>query len=177
MTDTSLRDSYDETPFLKQTYVHVDGMATIAALQGLRPAPVAACRVLELGCGSGSNLIAMAYGLPESRFLGIDLSAQQSADGQATVAELGLPNVEIRQGDILAVDDSFGPFDYIIAHGVYSWVPPVVREKVLSICRERLAPQGIAYVSYNVFPGWHPLLIIREMLRYHTRDLCHPLER
>ena len=92
------------------------------------------CRVLELGCASGGNLIPMAYMLPGSEFLGIDSSQAEIADGQAKLAELALPNVTLRQANILDVTPAWGQFDYIIAHGIYSWVPPEVQAKILAIC-------------------------------------------
>jgi methyltransferase-like protein len=119
----------------------------------------------------------MACSLPASQFLGVELSAREVADGQATVDALGLKNVEIRQLDILGVTEQFGTFDYIIAHGVYSWVPDHVREKLLQVCRENLAPDGVAYVSYNTYPGWNFRGMVRDMMRYHSGDTVAPLER
>ena len=98
------------------------------------------CRVLELGCTDGGNLLPMAATLPRSSFLGIDLSGRQIAAGQKMIERLGLENVELRQMDIADVGEDFGTFDYIICHGVYSWVPPPVQDKILEICARRLAP-------------------------------------
>src|SRR6516165_7913322 len=149
--------SYDEIPYSNNAFYHThpDCLATVATLFGMKPAPVQACRVLELGCGRGGNLIPMATSLPTSRFVGIDLSARQIAGGQEAVESLGLTNVELKQLSILDVDSDFGRFDYIICHGVYSWVPAAVQEKILEICAQNLAPSGIAYISYNCYPGWH----------------------
>jgi methyltransferase-like protein/SAM-dependent methyltransferase len=143
----------------------------------MQPAPVDQCRVLELGCASGGNLIPMAYGLPGSEFVGIDYSARQIAKGQATVAALGLKNITLKELNILDVKPEFGQFDYIIAHGVYSWVPTEVQDKVFQICRRNLAPNGVAYVSYNTYPGWHMLSIARDIMLYHTREVAEPGER
>ena len=171
--------SYDETPYPSLSYVqsHPDRLATVATLLGLHPAPVSQCRVLELGCAGGGNLIPMAYGLPQSSFVGIDNSARQIADGKAMLAALGMDNVSLHHMDILEVGGDLGTFDYIIAHGVFSWVPQDVQEKVLGICKTHLAPHGVAYVSYNTYPGWHSLGAIREMMLYHTRGITAPLER
>jgi len=138
----------------------------------MRPAPVERCRVLELGCGDGGNLIPMALGLPESRFLGLDLAGEPIDRGRATIDALGLRNVELRQEDLRAfatgVDVEAEPYDFIVAHGVYSWVPEEAREALLSICRRRLTPQGVAYVSYNAYPGCHVRDMVRQMLLYHA---------
>jgi methyltransferase-like protein/SAM-dependent methyltransferase len=171
--------SYDAVPYSRKPYPqsHPDRLAVLAALFGMHPAPIDRCRVLELGGGSGGNLIPMASSLPGSYFLGAELSARQVADGQAMIGALGLKNVEIRQLDILSVTERLGTFDYIIAHGVYSWVPDQVREKLLQICRQNLSPQGVAYVSYNTYPGWNFRGMVREMAQYHTRGIADPAER
>jgi SAM-dependent methyltransferase len=172
-------NTYDAVPYPGYTYTqtHPDRLATIATLFGMTPAPVASCRVLELGCGDGGNLIPMAFSLPGSEFVGVDLAPSTIKVGADKAARLGLTNISLRPLDILDFDLSFGEFDYIIAHGVYSWVPHEVREKVLAICRTHLAPQGVAYISYNAFPGGHIRQMMREMMQYHTRDILDPQER
>src|SRR5262249_14504487 len=156
--------SYDEVPYDSLPFAesHPDTLATVATLLGMTPAPVTRCRVLELGCAGGGNLIPMAWALPESHFLGIDLSQRQIADGHQAVAAMDLANIELRHASIMDVDSSFGAFDYILAHGVYSWVPAEVQEKTLEICRRNLASQGVAYISFNSYPGWRGLRILRE---------------
>jgi SAM-dependent methyltransferase len=141
---------------------------------GLSPAPVEQCRVLELGCGNGANLIPMALTLPGSRFAGVDLAAVPIAAAQALAAELDLRNIAFHQLDIMDLDPGFGEFDYIIAHGVYSWVPAAVRDKLMTICRANLAPGGVAFVSYNTFPGCHLRKMMRGMLAYQTRNIAGP---
>jgi methyltransferase-like protein/SAM-dependent methyltransferase len=170
---------YDEVPYDSLPYgaSHPDRLATIGTLFGMEPAPIDACRVLELGCASGGNIIPMAEYLPGGRFLGIDSSRRQIADGVETIRALGFENIELRHCDILDVAPEVGVFDYVICHGVYSWVPNVVQEKILSICAENLAPQGIAYVSYNTYPGWYLRGMIRDMMRYHVRGLADPPAR
>lgn len=171
--------SYDEVPYESHAFAqtHPDHLATVATLLGMRPKPVDGCRVLEVGCAAGGNLIPMAMGLPASTFMGVELSAVQSAQGQQMIGDLGLKNIELRQFDITAVGTSFGKFDYIICHGVYSWVPPHVQDHILRVCRENLAPQGVAYVSYNTYPGWHMRMMIREMMCYHAQHFSEPKMR
>lgn len=171
--------SYDEVPYSSTPfyYTQPDCLATMATLHGMEPAPADHCRVLELGCGRGGNLIPMALSLPESRFVGIDLSRQQITDGQSVVEALGLGNIELRPMSILDIDESIGRFDYIICHGVYSWVPDEVRDKILAVCRQNLAANGVAYVSYNTYPGWHLRNVVRDMLAFHVRGCADASSR
>jgi len=168
--------SYDQTPYPSLSYSqsHPDRLATVATLLGMNPVAPERCRVLELGCAGGGNLIPMAYGLPESQFVGIDISAGQVAEGQAVVVALGLKNITLRHLDIMDIGADLGQFDYIIAHGVYSWVPPAVQDKILAICQQNLASDGVAYVSYNTYPGWHMINIVRGLMLYRTRDVADP---
>jgi methyltransferase-like protein/2-polyprenyl-3-methyl-5-hydroxy-6-metoxy-1,4-benzoquinol methylase len=171
--------SYDEVPYDSHPFAqtHPSRLFTIGTLFGMRPAPVQRCRVLELACAGGGNLIPMADYLPDSEFVGIDLSAKQIDEGKRTIDELGLKNLTLRKADILEVDAAFGTFDYIIAHGVYSWVPGPVRQKVLDLISKQLNPNGIAYVSYNTYPGWHMRGMIRDMMRYHSGRFNQAPER
>lgn len=174
--ETAHASSYDEVPYESYPYAqtHPDRLATIARLFQMRPAAIDRCRVLELGCAAGGNLMPMAVQLPGSHFVGIDLSARQIADGQRVVADLKLSNIQLELRSILDLDERLGPFDYILCHGVYSWVPDAVREKILKVCASLLQPQGVAYVSYNTYPGWHMSGMIRDMLRYHARRFPRP---
>ena len=165
-----VQTSYDELPYINKAFsqTHPDRLATLARLFGLEPPGIDTCRVLELGCASGDNLIPMALALPNARFVGIDLSARQIDEGQRQVRALGLANIELRQFNIADIDASWGLFDYIISHGIYSWVPAPVREKILAIGRDNLVTNGVAYVSYNTLPGWHMRGMIRDMMMYHS---------
>jgi SAM-dependent methyltransferase len=170
-------NAYDRIPYpdLSYTSTHPDRLASLALLLGMRPAPVNGCRVLELGCAGGGNLIPMADALRQSQFVGVDYSARQVAAAQAAAAQLALSNVSFHSFDIMDLEPSFGQFDYVIAHGVYSWVPEAVRDRLLAICHANLAPNGVAYVSYNTYPGWHMLAMVRDMMRYHTRKISDPI--
>jgi SAM-dependent methyltransferase len=156
---------------------HPDHMGTLGALFGMTPAPLSSCRVLELGCGDGANLIPIAFQWPQSEFVGLDLSEQAVARGNALIGRMGLKNIVLRAYDIMDVSNQFGAFDYISAHGVYSWVPDPVRTKILSILHDTLSPHGIGYVSYNCYPGCHSRDIAREIMRYHVRGVADPQQR
>lgn len=178
MSETT-ETSYDEVPYESKPFAqsHPDRLATVATLLGLQPPPVDRCRVLELGCASGGNILPMALGLPNSKFVGIDLSSRQIEAAQARADRLGLKNVELKQLSITDIDTSFGEFDYIISHGIYSWVPPPVQDHLLTVSARNLAPNGIAYVSYNTYPGWHMRGMIRDMMLYHGRHFPDPQVR
>jgi SAM-dependent methyltransferase len=155
-------------------YSHPDRLATNAWFFGMSPAPVEECRVLELGCGAGQNLVPMAYVLPQAQFLGVELVTRPVEHGRKIIAELGLTNIELRQLDIASVTRDLGEFDFIIVHGVYSWVPPEVREAILRIFGDNLAPHGVAYMNYKALPGGHIRAIVRDMMLYHLRGFEDP---
>ncbi len=171
--------SYDEIPYESRAHYanHPDRMAVVATMLGLEPPEVSTCRVLELGCAEGGNLLPMAASLPGARIVGIDLSPRQVELGRAAAAALGLANIELHAMSVTDVDASFGTFDYILAHGLYSWVPPEVQEAVLRVFATNLAPGGVAMVSYNCYPGWRFRGMVREVLQHQTRHLSTPAEK
>lgn len=175
-------DSYDRVPYVSRSVpqMHPDHLATSALLRGLRPKDLAHSRVLELGCADGAHLIPLAANFPDSHFVGVDASAVQVQSGQELIAALGLRNIELHAADFLQFPDPSRPapppFDYILSHGVYSWVPPPVQARVLQICQQHLSENGLAYFSYNIYPGFYRRQHIMEMMRYHTAALTDPAE-
>ena len=164
-------NKYDEIPYTSRAFMttHPEHLAVMATVFGMNPTPLSRARVLEIGCAAGGNILPVACTNPEGTFLGIDYSRVQADQGAASVRDLGLANAQILHQDILDFDCSaHGKFDYIICHGVFSWVPGPVRDKILGICRETLSTQGIAYISYNTYPGWKMREIIRDMMNYHA---------
>ena len=165
---------YDEIPYegFPHPGCHPDQLATVAFLHGLDPPSPERCRVLELGCGSGENLLGVAYALRESRLVGVDLAPTPIERACATAAALGLENIEFQVGDLrdLAGGSGLGEFDYVVAHGVYSWVDHETRDAVLAACERHLGPQGIAYVSFNTHPGGHFRRALRELAFWYARD-------
>lgn len=164
-------------PSYSHSQTHPDNLAVVGKLFGMEPTAVTKCRVLELGCGNGSNLAPMAWALPGSEFVGIDLAEVPIRHAAEMVSELGLKNARFVAADLLEVDDSWGKFDYILAHGLYSWVPAEVRDQVMKICRALLSSNGIAFISYNALPGGHLRQMLREMMLFHVRQVEAPEER
>jgi methyltransferase-like protein/protein-L-isoaspartate O-methyltransferase len=160
---------YDSVPYpsLSFSQTHPDRLAVMGTLFGMNPVAVEHCRVLEIACGNGSNLIPMAYVLPSSEFVGVDLAAKPVAFAHERIRRLGLMNIRIEAMDLMEISPAFGEFDYIIAHGVYAWVPEAVQTKILAICRANLSANGVAFVSYNTNPAGHVREILREMMQFH----------
>lgn len=144
---------------------HPGNIAAIASLVGLKPANVEECRVLELGCGTGFNLLAMGLSLPGGHFTGIDYDPIHIRRANEVAAAIGARNVEFHCLSIADFQCPPASFDYVIAHGVYAWVPPAIRDSMLALTRHSLATNGIAYISYNTYPGWHLRSLLRDSLR------------
>jgi len=155
---------YPNAPFAQ---THPDRLATLAILFGMDPAPIHRCRVLELGCGDGENLIPMAFENPAAQFLGLDAAAVAIRAGKQEIATLGVTNIRLEHMDIMDAGPDIGTFDYVIAHGLYSWVPEPVRDKLLALAKAVLAPHGVAFVSYNALPGGRLRQMFRDMMLFH----------
>ena len=168
--------AYDRVPYPTATYTqtHVRRLAAVARLFGVHAPDVRTSRVLEIGCGEGANLIGMAVDLPESQFVGIDVSEMAIARATELAKHAGVENVTFRHIDVADLIGRPGECDFVIAHGVFSWVPRDVQDKMLDLCERVLAPTGIAYISYNTYPGWHVREMIAEMMRFHTADSADP---
>ena len=168
--------SYDLVPYESQPFAQSqpDQIAAMARMFGLSPVPPERARVLELGCSAGGNIIPLAARYPGMQITGVELSKVEVDQGKAIIAAMGLKNIEIRQANILDVANEEKQYDYIIAHGVFSWVPELVQEAILKLCGAQLSPDGVAYISYNVYPGWKMREVIREMMLYHAGKIEEP---
>ena len=162
--------SYDELPYdsLPLPETQPDFLAAVARLHGFESPDPRRARILELGCAQGGNLIPLAWRWPESECVGVELSRVQAEAGADFIRRLGLHNVRIVHGDLTALPANFGEFDYIIAHGVFSWVPPAVQQALLDLCRRHLSSHGVAYISFNVAAGWQHLQPLRKALIERT---------
>jgi len=163
---------YDLLPYQSKAFAQSQPsrLGAIARLFGLEAAPLATARVLELGCASGGNIIPLALRYPDATFIGVDLARTQVAAGRSRIAKLGLKNIEIRCQSFTEIGEELGHFDYIVCHGVYSWVPPAVQDAIFRIIGARLSPIGAACVSYNVLPGWRMLQPLRDAFMLEIPD-------
>lgn len=156
---------YESNPFPQSSPAH---LRTIGVLFGMNPPALENARVLELGCAAGGNLTGFSTIYPNSHSVGVDLSKVQIDEGKEFIQKAGIKNLELKHASITDIDESWGKFDYIISHGVFSWVPDFVKDKMLEICGKNLTDNGIAYISYNTLPGWSMPRGLREMMLYHT---------
>ena len=158
---------YKSMPF---PYTIPATLEAYAALVGISAPNPKTARVLELGATYGGNIISQALFNPDATFVGIELSQEQVEKGNEVIANAGLTNVSLVQSDIASIGSEIGTFDYIIAHGVYSWVDDGVKDALLRLIDEHLAEDGIAYVSYNTYPGWHTMEEVRQLMMFSNRD-------
>ncbi|WP_319435456.1 class I SAM-dependent methyltransferase [Mycobacterium sp. RTGN5] len=175
-----IRGAYDATPYSADSIPQSapGRLAAIAQLFGLQTPPLVRARVLEIGCGAAGNLIPFAATHPEAQVVGIDLSEVAIDQGRRLVHAVGIQNVELVEADIATVDvAALGQFDYIVAHGVYSWVPENVQDAMLSLTSRSLAPNGVAYISYNVYPGWKSKEMVRDAMLFASRDSGSPEQK
>ena len=171
---SQLQHSYDSVPYNTQPFPQTapEHLHALAFLFGLNPPDPTSARVLEIGCSTGENLFPFAARHPQAKVVGIDLSEVQIHQGQARLKALGLTNVHLHAANIEDLGKAEAPYDYIICHGVFSWVPASVQQAILRVCSENLSENGIAYISYNTYPGWKAKEVIRDamLLRGATRS-------
>ncbi|MEO0602252.1 MAG: class I SAM-dependent methyltransferase, partial [Myxococcota bacterium] len=176
-----MTDPYDDVvyPGACVPLAHPSRLFVAAHLHAVSPAPVARARILEIGCGTGDHLLPIAARLPEARCVGIDRATTAIATARRHAEALGA-NVALVEVDIadaeaaLRAPDLPEAYDYIVAHGVYSWVPEGVQDQLLALFARWLAPKGVAYVSYNALPGWHLRGMVGQMMRFHAEPDAPP---
>lgn len=171
---------YDELPYCAYpiAWTAPERLALASLLHGGPRLPLDRYRVLELGCANGANLLPMAWYRPHGEFTGLDGSARQIALATDCRDKLGLTNLQFIQGDFLsAINQVEGPFDIIMAHGVFSWVTDDARDAMLAMCSALLAPNGLLYLNYNAKPGWTVRGMVRDFLMQHTKHAISLKER
>lgn len=176
------RQSYEQIPYETHAWTTSQParLETIAKLRGLEAAPADRCRVLEIGCGNGGNLIPLAVAHPRSAFVGVDLAATHIQAAQAAANGLSLPHIEFVAASFVDWAYAGAPFDYVIAHGLMSWITPPLQSRLLEAIAGLLSPRGVAFVSYNTWPGWTMQHAIRQLMRHHNRgitDIEESIER
>ncbi|MDT5250836.1 MAG: hypothetical protein QOJ28_3470 [Mycobacterium sp.] len=175
-----VRADYDAAPYESRAYPESapGRLAAIAHLFGLDTPEVSQARVVEIGCAAGGNLIPFAAEHPRAHAVGIDLSPVQIEQGRVLVEAMSLDNLNLVVGDIASMDLApLGQFDFVICHGVYSWVPEHVQKAILLAIRSLLAPKGVAYVSYNVYPGWKSKEIVRDAMTLFGAEMKTPEQK
>lgn len=180
ITNVTGRSLYEAVPYPHYVFPQTspDNLSVVSTLYGLNGAAASRCRYLELGCGKGTNIAAFASRYPDSRFVGIDLAENHIISAKQMANELGLQNTEFIAGHMKDVDPSeLGQFDFVVAHGLFSWVPEVVRARILELMKRCIAPQGVGYISYNAFPGCYIRQIGWDLLRFFTRHIEEPLAK
>ncbi|MBN2751322.1 MAG: class I SAM-dependent methyltransferase [Rhodospirillaceae bacterium] len=173
------KSDYDETPYPSFCYPRTapSRLATIGTLFGMTPPPPPTARILEIGSALGGNLIPLAARYPQARCVGIDYSENQVAVARRDAEALNLTNITFLSDSILDLDERLGSFDYIIAHGFYSWVDDTVRDKAMALTKACLSQQGIAYISFNTLPGWNAIKSVRDAMLFHARQAKTPKEK
>lgn len=164
---------YEEVPYPSLALRHAmpDQLAVAAVLKGRQPPRPSSARVLEIGCSDAGNLISLAVRYPGASFTGIDLSASAVGRARRWIANLGLANIEVFHADLSDFRAERGGFDYVVAHGVYSWVGRTAANALLESVAFHLAPTGVGFVSYNTYPGSHLRSMVGQAVRRLIGDL------
>lgn len=165
----SMADAYDQQPYFSHVFPwSAPGYIRAAAhLYGIQTPPVARARILEIGCAAGGNCIPIASLYPEAEVVGVDISPAQIQAGERVIAHAGLDNITLLAQCFSRLPAALGRFDYIIAHGVWSWVPAAMQQALLRVCQQFLSPRGVAYISYNTYPGWKLQEVFRDAMLFH----------
>ena len=173
MTKEQAKEIYADLGYLSQpfSYASAPFLESYARLLGLSPAPASTARILEIGSSYGGNVISQALFYPQATFTGIEIAPTQVSVGKTYIDQLGITNLDLLEGDVNESHDHLGTYDYIIAHGFYSWVDEDTKDNFLRLCKEHLAENGILYMSYNTYPGWHKMDSVRALLEFANKDI------
>lgn len=173
MTKEQAKEIYADLGYLSQPFPYASApfLESYARLLGLSPASASTARILEIGSSYGGNLISQALFYPQATFTGIEIAPTQVSVGKTYIDQLGITNLDLLEGDVNESHDHLGTYDYIIAHGFYSWVDEETKNNFLRLCKEHLAENGILYMSYNTYPGWHKMDSVRALLEFANKDI------
>lgn len=182
MINDLIKTTYDRVPYYSNAFINssIDRMYVIANAFGIKATLPDNARVLELGCAAGANIIAQAIKHKNAKFIGVDLALSQIEHGKKAINKLGLKNIELFADDILNVarggGAKYGKFDYIIVHGIFSWVPDAVKKAIYEIGAKLLSQNGVQMISYNTYPGWKFKEITRDFMRFASKDVDYEKE-
>lgn len=173
MTKEQAKEIYADLGYLSQPFPYASApfLESYARLLGLSPAPASTARILEIGSSYGGNVISQALFYPQATFTGIEIAPTQVSVGKTYIDQLGITNLDLLEGDVNESHDHLGTYDYIIAHGFYSWVDEETKNNFLRLCKKHLAENGILYMSYNTYPGWHKMDSVRALLEFANKDI------
>ena len=173
MTKEQAKEIYADLGYLSQPFPYASApfLESYARLLGLSPAPASTARILEIGSSYGGNLISQALFYPKATFTGIEIAPTQVSVGKTYIEQLGITNLTLLEGDVNESHHHLGTYDYIIAHGFYSWVDEETKDNFLRLCKEHLGSNGILYMSYNTYPGWHKMDSVRALLEFANKDI------
>lgn len=162
--------SYNAVPYVSEAFpaTHPKKIHNILKKNNLK--------ILEIGAGQGINVIPLAFYNPNYQIFAIDNSTSHVNTANNIKNKLKLDNISFQQIDILDFNVT-EKFDYIICHGVFSWVNRECQDKIISIFKNNLADEGLAYCSYNTYPGWYDKMPIRELLLQHTKNIANPIDK
>ena len=173
MTKEQAKEIYADLGYLSQPFPYASApfLESYARLLGLSPVPARTARILEIGSSYGGNLMSQALFYPKATFTGIEIAPTQVSVGKTYIDQLGITNLDLLEGDVNESHEHLGTYDYIIAHGFYSWVDEDTKDNFLCLCKEHLSENGILYMSYNTYPGWHKMDSVRALLEFANKDI------
>lgn len=149
----------------EQSPVHLELAGVFSGVDAPRAARP--YRFLELGCGVGASLAVLAASNPSSEFVGVDFSPAEIRRGLRLASEAGLSNLKLVEADFVDLAKerrSLGTFDFVVCHGVYTWVAPDVRRAIVDILGASTEPGALVYVGYNSLPGWAGAIGLQKLL-------------
>jgi SAM-dependent methyltransferase len=144
-------------------------LATAALLLGHRPPDLARpFRWAELGCGHALSAAVFASAHPQAEFWGFDFNPAHIDSARQLATGAGLANLHVEEASFAELagrpDAALPQFDFIVAHGVYSWIGRDAQLQIIDFLRRRLAPGGLAYLGYNALAGWATIMPLRPIM-------------
>jgi SAM-dependent methyltransferase len=170
-----------DVPYMTGYYRHQSpALLTLACLMGnvaaSMPAPDEPVSYLELGCGQGFGALLLAASNPRWTVTAIDFNPAHIATARGWAAKAAIENIRFLEADLstLAGDQAAAAVpaaDFVSMHGLWSWVPPAVRDGVVRLLGDKVKPGGVVHVSYNALPSWGPGLGMQRLLHDAGRQL------